>query len=45
MSYQPYLISKYATGYDRELQPWLLPNDAFVELPIAEMGIQALPMV
>lgn len=32
MSYQPYLISNYTTGFDRELQPWLLPNDAFVEL-------------
>lgn len=32
MSYQPFLISNYATGYDRELQPWLLPNDAFYEL-------------
>ena len=32
MSYQPYLISNYATGLDRELQPWLLPNDAFVDL-------------
>lgn len=32
MSYLPYLISNYATGYDRELQPWLLPNDAFTDL-------------
>jgi hypothetical protein len=32
MSYQSFLISNYATGLDRELQPWLLPNDAFVEL-------------
>jgi hypothetical protein len=32
VSYQPYLISNYATGLDRELQPWLLPNDAFVDL-------------
>lgn len=32
MSYQSFLISNYATGYDRELQPWLLPNDAFVDL-------------
>jgi len=32
MSYQGYLISNYATGYDRELQPWLLPNDAFIDL-------------
>lgn len=32
MSYQPFLISNYSTGFDRELQPWLLPNDAFVDL-------------
>lgn len=32
MNYQGYLISKYATGLDRELQPWLLPNDAFTDL-------------
>lgn len=32
MNYQPFLIANYATGLDRELQPWLLPNDAFVEL-------------
>ena len=32
MSYQSYLIANYATGLDRELQPWLLPNDAFVDL-------------
>ena len=32
MSYSGFLISNYATGYDRELQPWLLPNDAFVDL-------------
>lgn len=28
MSYQPYLIANYATGLDKELQPWLLPDDA-----------------
>jgi hypothetical protein len=32
MTYQSFLIAKYATGLDRELQPWLIPNDAFVEL-------------
>lgn len=32
MSYSGFLISKYATGFDRELQPWLVPNDAFVDL-------------
>ncbi len=32
MSYSPFLISNYATGFDREVQPWLLPNDAFTEL-------------
>lgn len=32
MTYQPYLISNYSTGLDRELQPWLLPEDAMTEL-------------
>lgn len=32
MSYQSFLIANYATGFDRELQPWLLPNDAFIDL-------------
>ena len=32
MTYTPFLISNYATGFDRELQPWLLPNDAMVDL-------------
>ena len=32
MSYSGFLIANYATGLDRELQPWLLPNDAFVDL-------------
>jgi hypothetical protein len=32
MSYQPFLIAAYATGLDQRLQPWLLPNDAMVEL-------------
>jgi len=32
MSYQPFLISNFTTGFDRELQPWLLPTDAFTDL-------------
>jgi len=32
MSYQPYLIANYATGLDRQLQPWLGVDDAFYEL-------------
>lgn len=32
MSYTGFLISNYATGYDKELQPWLLPDDAWMEL-------------
>ena len=32
MIYQPFLISNYATGLARAVQPWLLPNDAFVDL-------------
>ncbi len=32
MNYQPFLIANFATGFDREVQPWLLPNDAFTDL-------------
>lgn len=32
MQYQGYLISNFDTGYDRERQPWLLPDDAQFEL-------------
>lgn len=32
MTYQPYLIANFATGYDKELQPWLIPEDAQDEL-------------
>lgn len=32
MTYQPFLISNYSTGFDRELQSWLLPNDAFTDI-------------
>ncbi len=32
MNYQTFLISKFATGLDREVQPWLLLNDAFTDL-------------
>lgn len=32
LTYTPFLISQYATGLDRALQPWLLPNDAFTDL-------------
>lgn len=32
MSYQPFLISNWATGFDRERQPWLLPTDAQASL-------------
>ena len=32
MTYKPYLISNYSTGIDRELQPWLIPDDAFQDL-------------
>lgn len=32
MTYQPFLISNYATGFDRELQPWLVPNDSYIDL-------------
>ena len=28
MTYTPYLIANYATGLNRRLQPWLIPDDA-----------------
>jgi len=30
--YKPILISNYKTGLERDLEPWILPNDAFPEL-------------
>ncbi len=32
MTYTPYLIANYATGLERRLQPWLIPDDAQEEL-------------
>lgn len=32
MSYTPYLIANFATGLDKRLQPWLIPDDAQEEL-------------
>lgn len=32
MGYQPFTISNFATGFDQERQPWLLPSDAFTSL-------------
>jgi hypothetical protein len=32
MTYQGYLIANFDTGFDRERQPWLLPDDAQFEL-------------
>lgn len=32
MTYTPYLIANYATGLEKRLQPWLLPDDAQQEL-------------
>lgn len=32
MTYQPLLISNYETGLERDLEPWLLPNDGFPDL-------------
>ncbi len=32
MTYQPYLIAAYATGLDKEVEPWLLPDDAQEDL-------------
>jgi len=29
MKYQPFLISEFVTGLDTDLQPWILPKDAF----------------
>lgn len=28
MDYQGYLIANFSTGFDKERQPWLLPDDA-----------------
>ncbi len=30
--YKPYLISNFRTGYSYEVEPWLLPKDAFKKL-------------
>jgi len=30
--YTPFLISNFRTGYDYEVEPWLLPKDAFTKL-------------
>lgn len=32
MGYTPYLIAKQATGLETDLQPWLLPDDAYPEI-------------
>ncbi len=32
MTYAPYLIANYATGLDKRLQPWLIPDDAQEQL-------------
>lgn len=32
MSYAGYLIADFATGFDRERQPWLNPDDSQFEL-------------
>jgi len=32
MSYQPFLIANARVGLERDMEPWLLPNDAFPDL-------------
>lgn len=32
MTYSPYLIANYATGLEKRLQPWLIPDDAQEQL-------------
>ena len=32
MAYQPFLIAPFGTGLDSDLEPWLLPQDAFKEI-------------
>lgn len=32
MKYQPFLIAPFNTGLDSDLEPWLLPADAFTEI-------------
>ena len=32
MSYQPFLIAPFGTGLDTDMEPWLLPQDAFKQI-------------
>lgn len=32
MAYKPYLIAKWTTDLETDLQPWLIPDDAFPEI-------------
>lgn len=32
MGYQPFLIAPFGTGLDTDLEPWLLPQDAFTNI-------------
>lgn len=37
MSYQPFLIAPFKVGLDRDMEPWLLPQDAFTEIKNAHI--------
>lgn len=37
MAYQPFLIAPFSTGLDTDLQPWLLPIDAFPNIENAHI--------
>ena len=37
MNYQPFLIAPFKTGLDTDLEPWLLPQDAFEKIENAHI--------
>lgn len=37
MTFEPFLIAPYSVGIDTDLAPWLLPEDAFVEIDNAHI--------
>src|SRR5437879_3333235 len=37
MAYQPFMIANTKVGLERDIEPWLLPNDAYPELEDAYM--------
>jgi len=37
MSYQPFLIAPFQTGLDTDLEPWMIPPDAFINIENAHI--------